>query len=185
MLHFRGAASQWSRTQMSQQSAYLGVLCNLRQFSNPLCDAVSSSVKCGDDSNLPNGTARWFKWVRRFPGGANGKESACQCWRHKRSGFALWVGEITWWRKWHPTPVFLPVCLGQCLASSKYKHFAVLLVNSIWKIEKLKLKEAWDPSLYSKFRAEANRLLATTKLKRRKIEKQTKTKPAAFVLPRS
>ena len=32
----------------SQQRAYLGVLCNLRQFSNPFCDSVLSSVKCGD-----------------------------------------------------------------------------------------------------------------------------------------
>ena len=42
-----------------------------------------------------------------FPDGASGKESACQCRRHKRCGFDPWVGMIPWRRKWHPTPVFL------------------------------------------------------------------------------
>ena len=42
------------------------------------------------------------------------KESACQCRRHKRYGFSPQVGKIPWRRKWHPTPVFLPVkCYGQ------------------------------------------------------------------------
>ena len=38
----------------------------------------------------------------------NGKESACQCRRHKRHGFHPWVGKIPWKMKWHPTPVFFP-----------------------------------------------------------------------------
>ena len=38
----------------------------------------------------------------------SGKESACQCWRHKRCGFNPWVGKIPWSKKWQPTPVFLP-----------------------------------------------------------------------------
>ena len=38
----------------------------------------------------------------------SGKESACQCRRHKRLRFDLWVGKISWSRKWQPTPVFLP-----------------------------------------------------------------------------
>ena len=25
-----------------------------------------------------------------------------------RNRFDPWVGKIPWWRKWHPTPVFLP-----------------------------------------------------------------------------
>ena len=28
--------------------------------------------------------------------------------RHKRCGFDLWVGKMTWRRAWQPTPVFLP-----------------------------------------------------------------------------
>ena len=43
-----------------------------------------------------------------FPSGASGKEPACQCRRHKRHRFHLWVGTIPWRRKWQPTPVFLP-----------------------------------------------------------------------------
>jgi len=45
---------------------------------------------------------------RDFPGGSDGKESACQCRRHRRRGFRPWVGKIPWRRKWQPTPVFLP-----------------------------------------------------------------------------
>ena len=43
-----------------------------------------------------------------FPGGASGKESACQCRRRKRHRFDLWVRKIPWRRKWQPIPVFLP-----------------------------------------------------------------------------
>ena len=43
-----------------------------------------------------------------FPGGASGKEPACQCRRHKRRGFNPWVRKIPWRRKWQSTPVFLP-----------------------------------------------------------------------------
>ena len=43
-----------------------------------------------------------------FPGGASGKEPTCQCRRHKRPGFDLWVGTIPWRGEWQPTPVFLP-----------------------------------------------------------------------------
>ena len=40
-----------------------------------------------------------------FPGGANGKDLACQC---RRCWFASWIGKIPWRRKWQPAPVFLP-----------------------------------------------------------------------------
>ena len=43
-----------------------------------------------------------------FPGGASGKEPACQCRRPKRCRFDPWVGKIPWRRAWQPTPVFLP-----------------------------------------------------------------------------
>ena len=43
-----------------------------------------------------------------FPGGASGKEHACQCRRQKRRGFDPWVGKVPWRRAWQPTPVFLP-----------------------------------------------------------------------------
>ena len=43
-----------------------------------------------------------------FPGGASGKEPACQCRRCKRRKFSLWVRKIPWRRAWQPSPVFLP-----------------------------------------------------------------------------
>ena len=43
-----------------------------------------------------------------FPGGASGKERACQCRRHKRRWFDSWVGKIPWGRAWQSTLVFLP-----------------------------------------------------------------------------
>ena len=43
-----------------------------------------------------------------FPGGSDGKESACQHRRHKRHGFDSRVWKIHWGRKWQPAPVFLP-----------------------------------------------------------------------------
>ena len=43
-----------------------------------------------------------------FPGGANGKEPACQCRRHKSYGFSPWVENIPWRRVWQPIPVFFP-----------------------------------------------------------------------------
>ena len=43
-----------------------------------------------------------------FPGGASGKEPACQCRRHRRCEFDPWVRKILWRRTWQPTPVFVP-----------------------------------------------------------------------------
>ena len=50
----------------------------------------------------------FFKGLDMFPGGASGKEPACQCRRHKRRGFDPWVEKIPWRRAWQPTPVSLP-----------------------------------------------------------------------------
>ena len=50
----------------------------------------------------------WLMLQSGIPGGASGKESACQCWRRKRNRFNPWVRKIPWRRKWQPTPVFLP-----------------------------------------------------------------------------
>ena len=47
-------------------------------------------------------------WVEEFPWWLSSKESTCQCRRHRRSRFDLWVAKIPWRRKRQPTPVFLP-----------------------------------------------------------------------------
>ena len=46
--------------------------------------------------------------LRGFPGSPSGKESACQCRRHKRHKFYPCIGRIPWRRKWHPPLGFLP-----------------------------------------------------------------------------
>ena len=38
----------------------------------------------------------------------SGKESTCQCRRHRRCRFDPWVRKIPWRRKWQHIPVFLP-----------------------------------------------------------------------------
>ena len=43
--------------------------------------------------------------MQSFPGGSNGKESACNA---ADLRFNPWVGKIPWRREWQPTPVFLP-----------------------------------------------------------------------------
>ena len=40
--------------------------------------------------------------------GFPGKESACQCRRHRMHAFNPCVGKISWRRKWKPTPALLP-----------------------------------------------------------------------------
>ena len=45
---------------------------------------------------------------KQLPSWCSGKESACQCRRHKRPGFNPWVRKIPWNREWQPSPVFLP-----------------------------------------------------------------------------
>ena len=52
--------------------------------------------------------SRTLASLRGFPGGTTGKESACQCRRHKICTFDPWVGKISWGRKWQPSPVFFP-----------------------------------------------------------------------------
>ena len=44
-------------------------------------------------------------WRKAFPGGSDGKESACNA---GDLGSHAWVGKIPWRREWQPTPVFLP-----------------------------------------------------------------------------
>ena len=46
--------------------------------------------------------------VSRHPGWLSGKESACQCRRHRRREFSPWVRKIPWRKNWQSAPVFLP-----------------------------------------------------------------------------
>ena len=41
-----------------------------------------------------------FMGSKGIPSWYSGKESACQCRRHRRHGFDSWAGKIPWKRKW-------------------------------------------------------------------------------------
>ena len=48
--------------------------------------------------------AHIYIYIYGFPGGASGKESACQCRRHKIRGFNPWLGKIPQRRAWQTPP---------------------------------------------------------------------------------
>ena len=73
----------------------------------------------------------------------SGKESTCQCRRHRRCGFDLWDGKIPWRRAWQPTPVFHRIeqtlirlkQLSSKLKKKKKLICNVVLVSSIRQID--------------------------------------------------
>ena len=65
----------------------------------------------------------------------SGKESACQCRRHKRCGFNPWIGKIPWNRKWQPTPALLP---------GKFHGQRSLVGYSPWDCKELDMIEHTD-----------------------------------------
>ena len=73
-----------------------------------LQNSFSPSAGRGSGSRTGVCSLPCFLFLSGFPGGASGKEPACQCRRHKGLGFDPWVGKIPWRKKWQPTPVFLP-----------------------------------------------------------------------------
>ena len=63
-----------------------------------LCEAaVSTAQPSIFIAKIPNNDPQWG-----FPGGSDGKESACN------PGFDPWVRKIHWRREWQSTPLFLP-----------------------------------------------------------------------------
>ena len=92
-----------------------------------------------------------LKGIKGFPGGASGKESACQCRRHKRPGFHPWVGKIALRRKWQPTPVFLSGEFQGQRSLIGYRPWGRKASTwlSIWAQEELNLA-VWNRWHYSK-----------------------------------
>ena len=89
----------------------MGLLC-----TRPFWDSISLIIgnNLHSASWLPlssNGqiqaVVREGRGCQGLPGGASGKEPACQCRRHKRHRFHPRVGKIPWRRAQQPTPVFL------------------------------------------------------------------------------
>ena len=68
---------------------------------------------------------------KRLPRWRSGKESACQCKRHKFDQGQ--VRKIPWGRKWQPTPVFLP---------GKLHGQRSLVAYSPWCCKELDMTEA-------------------------------------------
>ena len=64
-----------------------------------------------------------------FPGGSDGKESACNA---GDTGLIPGVGEIPWRREWLPSPVFLP---------GKFHGLRSLVVYSPWGLKELDMTE--------------------------------------------
>ena len=60
------------------------------------------------ESNMTEGLSTDTSTIQGLPRWLSGKESGCQCRRHRRCEFDPWVGTIPWRRKWQCTPVFLP-----------------------------------------------------------------------------
>ena len=65
------------------------------------------SMRCYKKTKWPFWPTQCFQNMG-FPGGASGKESACQYRKRRTLKFNPWVRKIPWRRKWQPTPVFLP-----------------------------------------------------------------------------
>ena len=80
----------------------LGEYCSCLEVTNTSKNPGTKILRgCRLLWQLPRQSERASRWL-------SGKESACQCRRHRRCGFHPWVGKMPWRRKWQPTPVFSP-----------------------------------------------------------------------------
>ena len=76
-----------------------------------------------------------WSWLRcvpikhRIPRWLSGKESACQCRRHRRWGFKPWVGKNPWRRKWQHVPVSMP---GKSQGQRRLQSMGLQRVGHNW-----------------------------------------------------
>ena len=82
-------------------------------FATPLLSQKSLTLSEPQFSHLQNGHQTIPEFApdvvpEGFPGGASGKEPACQCRKQERHEFSRWVGKILWRKTWKFTLVFLP-----------------------------------------------------------------------------
>ena len=79
-----------------------------------------------------------------FPGGASGKEPACQCKRCKRPRFNPWVRKIPWRRVWQTIPVFYNPHVFLWLYA-KYISYLVLTLTTPFPLKLHIGKKAAEP----------------------------------------
>ena len=104
------------RTELRALQTFLGrqctvVWCKLECFLNRLLIMVHSVFVLVTILFLPGYVVVLQRNVppyMGFPGSARSKKPACQCRRHQRRRFDLWVRKILGGRKWQPTLIFLP-----------------------------------------------------------------------------
>ena len=73
-----------------------------------ICDTLACSSTLLSTCYIYTDTHRCihtFTHMFGLPWWFTGKESTCQCRRHR---FNPWVRKVPWRRKWQPTPLFLP-----------------------------------------------------------------------------
>ena len=66
-------------------------------------------------------------YIHMYMGFPGGKESACQCWRHKRHGFDPWVGKILY------IYVYVCVCVCVCVCGYSASYFTPNANCSMYK----------------------------------------------------
>ena len=83
----------------------------------------------------------WLTWRNKYAlGFPGGKESTCQCRRHKRCGFDSWVRKIPWNRKWQLMPVFLP---------GKFRRQRSLVGYSPWDRKESNMTDKQQPGAHT------------------------------------
>ena len=107
-LHFRKIHEEDGKERRAGQEAVR----NFWEYSGELTCRTRSRIRRWREAAEYNKISHWIaerskEWLG-FPGGASGKQPACQCRRRRRCGFDPWVGKIPWRRTQQPTPVFLP-----------------------------------------------------------------------------
>ena len=81
------------------------------QGLNPGLPHCRQTLYCLSHQGSPIPVGLVLKWIiswEGFPGGAIGKEPACQCRKCERHGFDPRFGTIPWRTTWEPSPIFFP-----------------------------------------------------------------------------
>ena len=108
-LYWAHPANPGSSPCVNQQNSLCHVKQLLHRFWGLDEDIFEGSLSCIPEglgyhisNRLPGAAGAMRIAFRGFPGGSAGKESACQCRRHKRCRFYRWVGKIPWRRARQP-----------------------------------------------------------------------------------